>query len=177
MTSLFKKGSKKDPLNYRPVSLTCILSKTYEKFVRRHIMHHIEQQLSSDQHGFVEHKSCLSNLLETVETIIDMIDKGDPVDVFYFDFCKAFDSVPHFRLLTKMKSMGITGKTLDIVRDFLSGRSFRTYVGGLCPSFVLFFQAFRRGLFWVRCCSSYSSMTFQIVLKQLLSCLQMILKQ
>ena len=93
-------------------------------------MHHIEQQLSSDQHGFVEHKSCLSNLLETVETIIDMIDKGDPVDVFYFDFCKAFDSVPHFRLLTKMKSMGITGKTLDIVRDFLSGRSFRTYVGG-----------------------------------------------
>ena len=130
VTSLFKKGSKKDPLNYRPVSLTCILSKTYEKFVRRHIMHHIEQQLSSDQHGFVEHKSCLSNLLETVETIIDMIDKGDPVDVFYFDFCKAFDSVPHFRLLTKMKSMGITGKTLDIVRDFLSGRSFRTYVGG-----------------------------------------------
>ena len=130
VTSLYKKGSKKEPLNYRPVSLTCILSKTYEKFVRRHIMNHIEQQLSSDQHGFVEHKSCLSNLLETVETIIDMIDKGEPVDVFYFDFMKAFDSVPHFRLLTKMENMGITGKTLNIVRDFLSGRSFKTYVGG-----------------------------------------------
>ena len=131
VTSLFKKGSKKDPLNYRPVSLTCILCKVYEKFVRRHIMSHIEQHLSDRQHGFVERKSCLSNLLETVETIIDLLGEGAPVDVFYFDFSKAFDSVPHHRLLVKLESMGITGNTLNIVSDFLTGRSFRTYVGGV----------------------------------------------
>ena len=130
VTSLFKKGSKKDPLNYRPVSLTCILSKVYEKIVRRHIFHHVERQISPEQHGFVEQKSCLSNLLESVELIIDMLEEGAPVDILYFDFRKAFDSVPHYRLLTKLESFGITGKTLDIIRDFLSGRSFRTFVVG-----------------------------------------------
>ena len=75
VTGLCKKGSKKDPLNYRPVSLTCILSKVYEKIVRRHI-------------------------LESVELIIDMLEEGASVDILYFDFGKAFDSVPHYRLLT-----------------------------------------------------------------------------
>ena len=72
----------------------------------------------------------MSNLLETVETILDLLESGCPVDVLYLDFCKAFDSVPHYRLLTKMKSMGISGKLLDIVKDFLSGRTMRTNVGG-----------------------------------------------
>ena len=46
------------------------------------------------------------------------------------DFCKAFDSVPHHRLLTKMKAMGITGKNLAIINNFLSDRTIRTSVGG-----------------------------------------------
>ena len=72
----------------------------------------------------------MSNLLETVETILDLLESGYPIVVLYLDFCKAFDSVPHYRLLTKMKSMGISGKLLDIVKDFLSGRTMRTNVGG-----------------------------------------------
>ena len=132
--ALFKKGCKKEPLNYRPVSLTCILCKLYEKLLRRHILKHIEGNIIGSQHGFVEKKSCLSNLLETVETILNILDEGAPVDVFYFDFCKAFDSVPHYRLLTKMESMGISGKTLNIIADFLSGRSLRTCVGGCLSS-------------------------------------------
>ena len=83
------------------------------------------KKITTCQHGFVEKKSCLSNLLETVDTvistghpdsnnsiIIELLESGCPVDVFYFDFCKAFDSVPRHRLLTKLKNYGIKGNTL-----------------------------------------------------------------
>ena len=130
VTSLYKKGSRKDALNYRPVSLTCILCKVYEKLIRRHIMSFVSKKINPNQHGFVEGKSCLSNLLESVECIIELLEDGAPVDVFYLDFCKAFDSVPHHRLLTKLRNLGISGNTLDIIKDFLSGRRFKTFVGG-----------------------------------------------
>ena len=82
VTSLYKKGSRKDALNYRPVSLTCILCKLYEKLVRRHIMSFVSKKITPNQHGFVEGKSCLSNLLESVECIIELLEDGAPVDVF-----------------------------------------------------------------------------------------------
>ena len=129
VVGLYKKGSKKDALNYRPVSLTSIVCKVYEKFLHRHILQHIENKISSCQHGFVQGKSCFSNLLESVEKMLTIVEEGFPVDIFYMDFWKAFDTVPHFRLLTKMESMGITGKTLNIIRDFLSGRTLRVCVG------------------------------------------------
>ena len=127
---LFKKSVKSDPLNYRPVSLTCILCKVYEKFIRQHIIDHVNDHLSDMQHGFVGGRSCFSNLLETVDTVLSMLSEGAPVDVLYLDFCKAFDTVPHRRLLAKLESYGITGKTLDIIRDFLSDRSMKVFVGG-----------------------------------------------
>ena len=128
--ALHKKDSKLDPLNYRPVSLTCILCKIYEKFLRRHILEFVKDKINSNQHGFVENRSCFSNLLETIDAVMDMLESGCPVDIFYFDFCKAFDSVPHYRLLTKLENYGITGDILEIVRDFLSDRSLRTSVRG-----------------------------------------------
>ena len=65
-----------------------------------------------------------------MDCIIEIIDQGDPVDIFYFDFKKAFDRVPHNRLLYKLECLGIKGKVLDIIRDFLTGRSFCVCVGG-----------------------------------------------
>ena len=69
-------------------------------------------------------------ILETVDTIVDLLEEGHPVDVFYFDFCKAFDSVPHYRLLTKLENYGITGPTLKIIENFLKDRTMRTVVRG-----------------------------------------------
>ena len=101
----------------------------YQKFVRKHILQHVEGSVSRDQHGFIGGRSCTSNLLEAFDTIIDMMDEGLPVDVLYFDFRKAFDTVPHYRLLVKLENMGITGETLEIVGDFLSDRAMRVGVG------------------------------------------------
>ena len=129
VVALHKKGPKDEAGNYRPVSLTSVVCKVYEKFVRRHIFDHVEKSVSAHQHGFVGGRSCLSNLLETVEVILDLLAEGAPVDILYFDFQKAFDTVPHWRLLTKLEGYGITGDTLEIIRDFLSGRTMKVCVG------------------------------------------------
>ena len=130
ITALFKNGSKTDSLNYRPVLLTCIISKIYEKIIKFSIIHFIDNKIYKHQHGFIKGKSCLTNLLETMDCIIEIIDQSDPVDIFYFDFKKAFDCVAHNRLLYKIECLGIKGKVLDIIQDFLTGRSFRVCVGG-----------------------------------------------
>ena len=129
VVALHKKGPRDQAANHRPVSLTCVLGKVYQKFVRKHILQHVEGSVSRDQHGFIGGRSCTSNLLEAFDTIIDMMDEGLPVDVLYFDFRKAFDTVPHYRLLVKLENMGITGETLEIVGDFLSDRAMRVGVG------------------------------------------------
>ena len=134
VVALHKKGSKSIALNYRPVSLTCILCKVYEQLIRQHILKFVDNGISEHQHGFVNKKSCFSNLLESVDTIIDKLERGEPVDILYFDFCKAFDSVPHYRLLSKLENIGITGITLEIIRDFLSGRSMTSVVRGACST-------------------------------------------
>lgn len=129
VTALHKKGSKTDPCNYRPISLTCILCKVYESIIRSHIFQHVSQQISKLQHGFMPGRSCLSNLLESVDIINDMLARGEYVDIFYLDFQKAFDTVPHFRLIEKLKSYGICDKLLDVLGDFLKNRTFKVLVG------------------------------------------------
>ena len=64
-------------------------------------------------------------MLETIDTVIELLEEGLPVDVLYFDFMKAFDSVPHYRLLTKLQNNSISGNTLVIIQDFLSYRKFK----------------------------------------------------
>lgn len=127
--ALHKKGSKSLASNYRPISLTSIVCKLYEQLIRKHIMNHVRTSISKKQHGFLPGRSCLSNLLEALDTIFDMIADVESVDIFYLDFQKAFDTVPHFRLLVKLSTFGIHGKTLNAVQDFLSDRTFSVFVG------------------------------------------------
>ena len=61
------------------------------------------------QHGFRKNRSCTSQLLEVVEDFTTYLDNNKTFDVIYLDFKKAFDSVPHKRLLNKLKTYGITG--------------------------------------------------------------------
>ena len=72
----------------------------------------------------------MSNLLETFDFILDLLDEGAPVDLILFDFKKAFDTVPHKRLVLKLRNMGISGKLLNVLENFWSDRSFRVGVDG-----------------------------------------------
>lgn len=130
VTPLFKKGDKSEAGNYRPVSLTSILCKIMEAIVRDSIVEHMEANgcVSKCQHGFLAKRSCVSNLLSVLDKWTEFLDEGTPVDVIYLDFAKAFDSVPHERLLVKLESYGITSHVAAWVRDFLTGRRQRVRI-------------------------------------------------
>ena len=72
-------------------------------------MSHVTENnlLNNAQHGFLPGRSCLSNLLSTLEEITDMMDSGFPVDEIFLDLQKALDSVPHQRLIYKLSKLGI----------------------------------------------------------------------
>ena len=131
VTAIFKKGSRSEPGNYRPVSLTCITCKILESFIRDSIVSHfIDNNLFSNcQHGFRAKRSCVTQLMEVMEDLTASLDDKNPVDVVYFDFRKAFDSVPHERLLLKMEAYGIVGTVLRWVRNFLTGREQKVRLG------------------------------------------------
>ena len=115
VTALHKKGDKSSAQNYRPISLTCILSKMFERIVRDHILDHILPYITNQQHGFLSGRSCVSNLLECMDTIYNIMNTGECVDILYLDFMKAFDSVSHGRLLSKLRTYGITGKMHSLI--------------------------------------------------------------
>lgn len=132
ITPIHKKGSKVVPGNYRPVSLTSVIGKLMESVIRDSLVKHMmdNQLFCDEQHGFVPGRSCMTQLLVTFEMWSEMLDSGSPVDVVYLDFKKAFDIVPHQRLLRKLEAYGITGKLLLWIRDFLSGRKQRVVANG-----------------------------------------------
>ncbi|CAM5165119.1 unnamed protein product [Natator depressus] len=129
---IFKKDSRGDPGNYRPVSLTSVLGKLVETIVKNKIVRHIEEHnfLCKSQHGFCKGRSCLTNLLEFFEGVNKHEDKGDPVDIVYLDFQKAFDKVPHQRLLRKLSCHGIRGKILSWIENWLKDREQRVGING-----------------------------------------------
>ena len=69
--------------------------------------------INPSQHGFLKSKSCLTNLLCFLEEITKWVDDGSPVDVIYLDFQKAFDKVPHQRLISKLKSHGMGNSIIN----------------------------------------------------------------
>eukprot|EP00061_Rhincodon_typus_P003200 g19519.t1 len=94
---LFKKRCRDNPGNYRPVSLMSVVGKLLEKILRDKTYAHLEENglVNDRQHGFVQGRSCLTNLIELFEEVMKMTDEGKAVDVVYLDFSKAFDEVPH----------------------------------------------------------------------------------
>nr|VZI48068.1 unnamed protein product [Spirometra erinaceieuropaei] len=131
ITPLFKSGSRASANNYRPVSLTSICCKIMEKIIEKALMQFLVQHhlLSGAQHGFRSGRSCLTNVLFTLERWTKARDEGSVVHAIYIDFKKAFDSVPHQRLLHKLRNAGIRGRLLVWIQSFLAGRSQRVQVG------------------------------------------------
>ena len=86
--------------------------------------------LGESQHGFRKGRSCLTNLLEFLHENKDKVDQGIPVHVIYLDFAKAFNKVPHMRLLYKLEKYGINADIVRWIKTWLSGRRQRVVIGG-----------------------------------------------
>ena len=101
-------------------------------------MQHLEHNdiLYANQHGFGKNHSCETQLLATIADLAKNLDDGAEIDVQIFNFSKAFDKVPHQRLLSKLHYYGIQGKTLAWINSWLTERSQRVVVDGEASSLV-----------------------------------------
>ena len=132
VTPLFKKGDKSNPGNYRPISLTSVVCKLMESILRDKIVEFLEKNniIRDSQHGFRNRRSCLTNLLDFLHDIYEMYEEGRAVDIIYLDFQKAFDKVPHRKLLNKVESHGISGHIHHWISDWLCDRKQRVVLNG-----------------------------------------------
>ena len=103
IVALFKKGAKTDPGNYRPVSLTSIICKLMEKLVKNQRVSHMTKNtlFSKKQFGFISGRSTTLQLLKVMNEWTEILDNGGIIDSVYMDFMKAFDKVPHKRLIKR----------------------------------------------------------------------------
>ena len=128
---IHKGGSKAVMANFRPVALTSIVCKVFEKIICSAILAFLttNKLISQQQHGFVRGRSCQTNILLCLESWTDLVDQGKSIDVAYFDYAKAFDKVSHRLLLIKLQAYGIDGKLLAWLAAWLDSRKQRVVVG------------------------------------------------
>ena len=109
------------------MSLTCITSKIFERIIACNIMKHLESNniLYNLQHGFRQGRSCEAQLISLVDDLTLNYDKSLQTDLIITDFAKAFDVVPHRRLLYKINWYGIRGSTCQWIKSFLTNRTQR----------------------------------------------------
>ena len=132
VTPVFKKGPVCQAENYRPVSLTCVTCKLMEHILCSHISSHLDLHgiLSPLQHGFRARFSCETQLLTTLHDLFKIRPRGVQLDLAILDFSKAFDELPHRRLMTKLRHYGIVGPTQRWIEAFLSDRTQSVVVEG-----------------------------------------------
>ncbi len=132
ITPIYKKGDKHAAENYRPVSLTAVLSKLLEHIVCSHMLKHLNEYkiLTSLNHGFRSGFSCETQLAVTMDELFRNHDRGIQTDIAILDFSKAFDKVPHDKLLHKLNAYGIRGNLHAWIKSFLCQRSMRVVVEG-----------------------------------------------
>ena len=133
VSPIFKKGSRKVTANCRPVSLTPIRCKIMEAAVRETILTHFKKNnlLSTRQFGFLRGRSTILQLLTFLDKCVDSISRENVTDIVYFDFQKAFDTVPHKMLMVKLQAYGLSGVILNWINAFLNERTQRVIVNGI----------------------------------------------
>ena len=137
VTPVFKKGVSSAVENYRPISLTSVVCKVFERIVKEQMLEFLFKQnlITRHQHGFLSQRSTCTELLETLNDWTLSLRNRHVVDAIYFDFSKAFDSVVHNKLCTKLTCYGINGKLYNILRDFLLNRKQRVVLSNGMSSF------------------------------------------
>ena len=127
-----KKGEKGLVENYRPISLTSLIMKVFEKCIRKELCSAYEPYLNPRQHGFINSKSCTTQLVPFTYDLTSGLNNKAKLDIIYFDFAKAFDSVSHDLILKKLRDkFKIDGLMLRFIKSYLQDRQQEVIVGGV----------------------------------------------
>ena len=126
----FQQWDPTDKENYRPISITSIISRVFERILVEHINFYLTtiSIISESQFGFRREKSVVSQLLMCYTHWITALDNNKFVDIIYLDYAKAFDKVCHNKSIAKLSNIGIVGPILDWIKSFLSNRSQRVRI-------------------------------------------------
>ena len=131
------KGTRSEqPSGYRPISVLPVVSKLIERHVKSVILDFLKDNspISSKQWGFMSNRCTISALIKVIDDWSKALDEGYEVCVVFFDVSKAFDTVPHSLLLTKLRELNINPYLLRWIRSYLSGRSQCVCIDGTCSS-------------------------------------------
>jgi hypothetical protein len=124
ITPIYKKGERTKASNYRPVSLTSVCCKLLEHIIYSQIISYLDTHkiLTPQQHGFRRGHNCETQLIQTIQDLSSTANKSIQTDAIILDFSKAFDTVPHHRIILKLTQMGINTKLITWISAFLKGR-------------------------------------------------------
>ncbi len=123
-TPLYKKGSKYNRENYRPISLLNNLAKILDKIVFKTLYNYCDKNkyLNKYNYGFKQKTSCQHNLAMLLHNTYKILDKGNEALIIFFDVVKAFDKVDHLILLKKLYMLGINNTEHNWFKNYLSNR-------------------------------------------------------
>ena len=143
---IFKKGDKSSVDNYRPISLTSLFMKTFEYCIKDLILLKSNDIIKENQHGFRSGKSCLTQLIPFVDKLAEALNNQSRVDIIYFDFAKAFDTVNHDLILNKLKNnFGIDGLLLQFLKNYLQDRQQQVVINGSVSNSLPVFSGVPQG--------------------------------
>ena len=130
-----KKDEKGSVENYRPISLTSLIMKVFERCIRKELLNSCEHLIDPRQHGFTNAKSCTTQMVPFTYDLTLTLNNKSKVDVIYFDFAKAFDSVSHDLIQKKLKhEYKVDGLMLRFIKSYLQGRQQHVVIGGVASS-------------------------------------------
>ena len=135
---IHKKDDKGCVENYRPISLTSLVMKVFERCIKKELLATCEPCLDPRQHGFVNNKSCTTQMVPFTHNLAFNLNNKEKTDIIYFDFAKAFDSVSHDLILDKLKyRYKVDGLMLRFIRSYLQDRQQQVVVGGVTSETLL----------------------------------------
>jgi len=134
---IFKGGDKNDTSSYRPISILTQINRVFEKLLRDRLYDFFKDKLYKKQFGFRPKNSTEHPVLDLKENIFENCSKKQISCILFLDLKKAFDSVSHKILLSKMEYYGVQGVALKLFRSYLSNRKQRTCIGSIISDLQL----------------------------------------
>ena len=128
VSALFKSGDRTNATNYRPISILPTLSKILERVVHSQLHEYLNSTnlLSNNQFGFRSKSSTATALSSFADEVLLYMEKGHTSGAVFLDLTKAFDTVDHGILMTKLSSVGVSPSALEWFTSYLSNRKQRT---------------------------------------------------
>ncbi len=133
VSAIYKKGNKKLAGNYRPVSITSVICRILEKIIRNHMIEYLckNDLLSNYQFGFIKGRSTSLQLINILNDWTNSIENDVYTDCIYLDYQKAFDTVPHKRLMSKLTAYNCHSKVNNWIEYYLADRKQYVEINGM----------------------------------------------